>query len=342
MRRFVLVLLFSSVLMPAFRLAAQESPPPPAPTPAVTAAAAPEKDEAIPYRPIEGPVIINLPSVDVPRKGTLTVLFAHRFQTAVQGSSIDNLFSFDDAANIGIGLGYAPVEKFALYFYRYSNFNKTYEVSGKYSLLACGPFAISLGAGGDFRTLPDPESPPPPAPQAAPITNRSTFFAQAILAYTPFPWLRITAEPMYLNHTSGQPAYAVGTIPDPAYSVVRPEPFYANVVNVPVAVSVALTHSITVHGEVVPSYSRTDGVTRFDCGPADHPFAACPTVSEKISPGVGWIVSVEKTLLRHRFAFTAGNMRETTVDQYLLPSAGGFPKNVYLGFYLSRQWPLIR
>ena len=31
--------------------------------------------------------------------------------------------------------------------------------------------------------------------------------------------------------------------------------------------------------------------------------------------GVAWIVSVEKTLLRHRFSFTAGNQRRTTVDQ---------------------------
>ena len=59
-------------------------------------------------------------------------------------------------------------------------------------------------------------------------------------------------------------------------------------------------------------------------------------------PSLWRIVSVEKTLLRHRFAFTAGNMKETTADQYLLPNFQGKPKNIYLGFYLSRQWPLTR
>ena len=338
MRRLVLASLFSAALTAPSRLAAQDSG---APTPAPTPAPA-QKEEPIPYRPIEGPVIINLPSVDVPKRGTLTLLFAHRFQTQVQGSTINDLFSFDDGANIGIGLGYAPIDRFALSFYRYSNFNKTYEVSGKFALLCNGPFAVSLGAGGDFRTVPDREQPPPPSTVTfPPYTNRSTFFAQAILAYTPFPWLRVTAEPMYLNHTSGQLTgqpfpYAVAKSNGTTAYTVSPAPFYANVFNVPLAVSVALTHSITVHGEVIPSYSFTAGVNHYDCG------GPCPTVSEKVSPGVAWIVSVEKTLLRHRFAFTAGNMKETTVDQYLMPYGNGFPRNIYLGFTLSRQWPLIQ
>lgn len=309
-------------------LAAQDAPPPLADS-AAPAAREPEK-EAIPYRPIEGPLIINLPSVDVPKPGTLTVLFAHRFQTAVQGSSINNLFSFDNGANIGIGLGYAPIKDFDFYFYRYSNDAKTYEYGGKYRALSCGGFGTTLRLGGVSRTQSD-----------FPLNNRSTFFAQAILAYTFAPWLRVTAEPTYLNHTSAQAGYAVGTIGDPlSYATVAPQPFYANVFNVPVAVSVAVTHSITLHAEVVPSYSRNSLVTHFDCGPPNAPFAACPTGTEKTSPGVGWVVSLEKTLLRHRFAFTAGNMKETTVDQYLLPNFNGKPKNIYLGFSLSRQWGL--
>ncbi len=313
---------------------AQEATPG-TPPDAAPAAPAPEPAMKEPkaYRPIEGPVIINLPSVDVPAKGTLTLLFAHRFSQPVQNSSINTLFSFDSAANIGIGLGYAPVKNLALFFYRYSNDNTTYEVSGKYRLLSCGPLAVSLGAGGDFRTVPNP-------PLGPPVNNRSTFFAQAIFAYTPTPWLRITAEPMYINHTSGLPGWLDLTA-SPTL-VVRPEPFYANVFNVPIAASVAITHSIAVHGEVVPSYSRNVIVTQTQgCG-GDLP--ACPTATQRFSPGVGWVVSVEKSLLRHRFAFMAGNMRETTVDQYVLPTfSNGLlqnPKNVYLGFYLVRQWSL--
>ena len=334
MRRLVLALLLLAGLLVGSRLGAQDAAPstepaPPAPSVSTAPEPAPEpaKKEPLVYRPIEGPIIINLPSVEVPKKGTLSVLFAHRFSQPVQGSSINDLFSFDSPANIGIGLGYAPVKNFALFFYRYSNENITYELSGKYSLFSQGPLAISLGAGGDFRTVP---SPPPPFEQ---VRNRSTFFAQAIFAYTPFPWLRITAEPMYLNHTSGQDRYSFGGYvgDQPATFLVDPEPFYANVFNVPLAATVAVTTSIMVHGEVVPSYGRTVQVIRAGCD-------TCAGVPTHSSPGVGWVVSVEKTLVRHRFAFMAGNMRETTADQFLLPNFRGNPKNIYLGFYLTRQW----
>jgi len=334
MRRLVAASLLLAGVLVVSRLGAQETAPaaetpPPAPPGSSLPDPAPEpaKKEPLVYRPIEGPIIINLPSVDVPKKGTLSVLFAHRFSQPVQGSSINDLFSFDSPANIGIGLGYAPVKNFALFFYRYSNENITYELSGKYSLFSCGPLAVSLGAGGDFRTKP---SPPPPF---APVGNRSTFFAQAILAYTPFPWLRITAEPMYLNHTSGQDRYSFGGYvgDQPATFLVDPEAFYANVFNVPLAASVAVTTSIMVHGEVVPSYGRTVVVRQAGC-------ETCAGVPTHSSPGVGWVVSVEKTLVRHRFAFMAGNMRETTTDQFLLPNFRGNPKNIYLGFYLTRQW----
>jgi hypothetical protein len=92
---------------------------------------------------------------------------------------------------------------------------------------------------------------------------------------------------------------------------------YGSLFNVPVGLSIALTHSITVHGEVIPRLSKVN------------------------SNGVGWSVTVEKSLLRHRFAFFAGNQRHTTVDQY----TGSVPStqpagNVYIGFNLYRAWKL--
>jgi hypothetical protein len=34
-----------------------------------------------------------------------------------------------------------------------------------------------------------------------------------------------------------------------------------------------------------------------------------------------------------------GNVRETTADQYVGPSFAGFPpRDIYLGFNLTRQW----
>ncbi len=85
----------------------------------------------------------------------------------------------------------------------------------------------------------------------------------------------------------------------------------------PVAPSIAITRTITVHGEVTPRLSDVN------------------------SSGVGWAVTVEKSLLRHRFAFFVGNQRSTTVDQYTgsVPLTRS-PNNVYIGFNLYRAWKL--
>ncbi len=92
-------------------------------------------------------------------------------------------------------------------------------------------------------------------------------------------------------------------------------PIRENVFNVLFAVSGAITRTINVHAELVPRHAE--------------------------SPGAGWIVSLEKTLLRHRFAFTAGNLKSTTVDQYIAPDLNGLPRsNIYLGFNIVRQWKL--
>ena len=55
-------------------------------------------------------------------------------------------------------------------------------------------------------------------------------------------------------------------------------------------------------------------------------------------------MSIEKSLLRHRFAFFAGNQRQTTVDEYIqavpnppIPNLRT-AKNIYLGFNLFRAW----
>ena len=72
-----------------------------------------------------------------------------------------------------------------------------------------------------------------------------------------------------------------------------------------------------MHGEVIPSLSKVN------------------------ASGVGWSVSVEKSLLRHRFAFYAGNQRSTTVDRYIQAVPfGAVAKNVFIGFNLFRAWNL--
>jgi hypothetical protein len=301
---------------------AQEPPPPtPTPTPAPAAASegepagAEEKKESIPFRPIESNVIVNLPSVDVPPEGTLTFLVTHRFRQRIQDGDIDNFFTLDGGNDWGIGLWYAPLENLNLGFYRTSEL-ATYEASGQYELPRVGGFASSIRFGADWRTLSSAASP------------KSSLFAQAVLAYSFGKYVRITAVPTYLQRVNETTrAFASPTPGDESCRLIADPPnpnlpyrcsgLYENVFNVPVAASIAITHSITIHGEVYPSLSKVN------------------------SNGVGWVVSVEKSLLRHRFAFYAGNQRQTTVDQYT--QAVLFqrnPQDVYIGFNLYRAWKL--
>src|SRR5262245_34727910 len=108
-----------AALLAAARVPGQTPTPPPNPTP--TPAPSESSDStggAKPFRPIEGVSIINLPSVDVSAKGTLSTWFTHRFRVPVQGSDIHDLFSLDDGADIGIGIGYAPIQNLDFTVYR--------------------------------------------------------------------------------------------------------------------------------------------------------------------------------------------------------------------------------
>jgi hypothetical protein len=297
-------------------LLAQEHTPPPTPTP--TAAAEDAKKEPIPFRPIESNVIINLPSVAVASKGTLTFLVTHRFQQRIQDGDINNFFTLDSENEWGFGLWYAPIQNLNLGFYRTSDLN-VYEASMEYAFPEFCGFRSSLRVGEDWRTEEGVTTPP-----------RSSFFAQAILDYDFGKYVRLTAVPTYLQRTNGylfprRPAppgdgscVELPIVPTPPEGpLFNCSGFYEDIFNVPVGLSIAITHSITVHGEVTPRLSKVN------------------------SSGVAWNVSVEKSLLRHRFAFVAGNQRQTTVDQYTggVP-LGRSPGNVYIGFNLYRAWKL--
>jgi len=296
-------------------LAAQDTPPPapaPSPTPPPEPSPLEALREPVAFRPIESNIIINLPSVEVPSAGTLTFLITHRFVQRIQEGDINNFFTLDSGNTWGFGLWYAPVRNLNVGLYRSSDLN-TYEASAEYELPKAGGFAASLRAGEDWRTEPGVASP------------KSSFFAQAILAYSFGKYVRLTAVPTFLQQTNGFPIFLPAPIPgDQSCQLVadqfnpyRCSGLYENVFNVPIAASIAITHSITIHGEVIPRLSKVN------------------------SNGVGWSVSVEKSLLRHRFAFFAGNQRQTTVDEYMQAvPLGRSPSNVYIGFNLTRAWDL--
>ena len=204
-----------------------------------------------------------------------------------------------------------PIKNLTAGIYRSSDL-ATYEASSQYELPALGCFLSALRVGEDWRTEPG---------YAA--TPKSSFFAQAILAYSFGKYARITVVPTYLQRTNFETLLSPSPVPGDQScrpSGVQDFPYqcsglYENVVNVPFAASIAVTHSIEIHGEVIPRLSKVN------------------------SNGVGWSVSVEKSLLRHRFAFYAGNQRQTTVDRYIQAVPNGYPpKNVYIGFNLYRAW----
>jgi len=236
-----------------------------------------------PPRVPEGTRIIILPSADLPPKGTLGVLFTHRFAQPVGDSDYQSFFSFDSGAEIGIGISYSPIENLEVSLDRSSN-QDDYELAAKYRFLSrteSRPFLLSLRVGGNART-------------ERGIEDRTAFFAQGIAGISVGSRVRITAIPTYVSNT----------------------PLFRDVFNVPVAVSVSLSRTVNIQGELVPKNR--------DLG----------------SSHAGWLVAIEKTVLRHRFAWTVGNLRATTVDQYAASDfGGGLPAHdVYIGFNLVRQW----
>ncbi|HEY6066242.1 MAG TPA: DUF5777 family beta-barrel protein [Thermoanaerobaculia bacterium] len=244
-----------------------------------------------PPRPPEGPRIVNLPSADVPAKGTLGVFFTHRFSQPLADADFHSFFGFDSSASIGLGVSYAPLDGLDLSLDRSSS-EDDYELAAKYRVLPMAerrPFALSVRIGGNVRSERTVEG------------DRYAFFAQGIASVSIGRRVRVTAIPTWVSNTA----------------------LFKNVFNVPVAISVGISRTVNVQAELYPK---------------NQDFTERP--GRKTS--AGWIVALEKTVLRHRFAFTAGNLRATSVDQYTASDfGGGIPrKDVYIGFNLVRQWKL--
>ena len=272
--------------------AAQEAEPP-----------APE-----PIRAPEGSRIINLPSADVPAKGTFGVLFTHRFSEALGESDFNSLFSFDSPADIGLGISYSPLENLEISLDRSSSFDD-YELAAKYRFLSIGegrPFGLTLRVGGNALSEEGIEEV---------VEDRYGFFAQGIASVALGRRVRVTAIPTYVSNT----------------------PLFRDVFNVPVAVSFAISRSVNVQAEFYPKNRDFTELPATETAPARR-------------TNHGWVVALEKTVLRHRFAWTVGNLRATTVAQYSASDFGGgiasdfssgiSSGDIYIGFNLVRSWKL--
>jgi hypothetical protein len=269
-------------------------------------AAAQEAPAAELVRPPEGSIIIDLPSAEVNGPNVLQLLITHRFSEPVSGSNIHSLFSFDSGADVNIGLSYVPLKNLEVALLR-SRTLEDYELSAKYRFLSSpeSPVGLAVRVGGDARTQSTPslcETTPRPA-ACGYVDHRYSFFVQVVGAVTFFSRVRLTAVPTFVSWSAQQPFVVTNSV-------------HENIFNVPVAAAIAVTRSINIQGEVVPRFARA------------------------ASGGVGWIVAIEKTVLRHRFSFTCGNVRPTTVDQYVGPDFLGRPRDYFLGFNIVRQWKL--
>lgn len=272
-----------AAILAAAALPAQDAPPPAAP--------AQEPQVNVTTRAPEGPRIINLPSADLPAAGTLGMLFTHRFAQPLEESDWHSLLSFDSGADIGIGISYVPIRNLEVSVDRTSN-QDDWEIAAKYRLLERSdrfPLSLALRAGADIRT-------------EIRVNRENSYFAQGIASLAIGPRVRLSVIPTYLSQTAGTPFLS--------------EP-QEDVFNVLGALSVAVTRTINIQGEITPRRGRFG------------------------SQGTGWIAAIEKTVLRHRFSFTVGNVRTTTVDQYTAPEFIGFlPEDYFIGFNLARQWKL--
>jgi hypothetical protein len=251
-----------------------------------------------PPRAPEGSRIINLPSADVIGEGTLGVLFTHRFSTPLGEGDFHNFWTFGSDADTELGISYSPLAGLEISLDRFW-VEDDYELAAKYQFTkrtTGHPFAVAIRVGGNGRTA------------QTVVGDRYAFFAQGIGSVTLFgSRVRLTAIPTYVSNT----------------------PFFRDVFNVPVALSVAITRTVNVQGEFYPK--NEDFTER----PASITSPARRTAA-------GWMVAIEKTVLRHRFAFTFGNLSAGTVDQYTASDfRGGLSKgDVFVGFNLVRQWKL--
>lgn len=251
-----------------------------------------------PRRPPEGSRIINLPSADVIGKGTLGVLFTHRFSTPLGEGDFHNFWTFGSDADTEVGVSYAPLTGLEISFDRFW-VDDDYELAAKYQFMKTSPgrpFAFAVRVGGNDRTKQDVEG------------ERSALFVQGIASVALFDSrVRLTVVPTYVSNT----------------------PSFRDVFNLPVALSIGITRSINIQGEYYPK--NQDFTER----------PATPTSTARHT-AAGWMVALEKTVLRHRFAFTFGNLSAGTVDQYTASDfRGGLSKgDVFVGFNIVRQWKL--
>lgn len=257
------------------------------------------------YTPIDqlplGDVFLSLPTSHMPLRGTWEVRFTHRFNQSIdQGSFSDRihaLFGLDSNADVGIGLSYVPVRDLQLSFYR-SNAMDDIELAAKYNIFQQAqaiPFSAALRAGGDWRT-------------EANLNDRTSVFGQAILTRQLGKRIELSIMPTFVTNA--------GRVVSGTTSAA----LFKNAFNVPVAGAVALTHSMSLVGEIVPRNR-------------DLP--------SNISTYFAWAGGLKTVIGGHFFELLLTNSNATHVDQYVTSTYMGSPLHrgdLHIGFNIERRF----
>ena len=151
-------------------------------------------------------------------KGIFQVLFTHRFNQPVNEAGGNNLGGLDSGANIGIGIGYVPVDRLSVEAYRASS-GGDYEFAVKYTFLKPTkelPVAVGLRGGMDWLTKYE-------------VDEKVGVFGQASVAVTLGERFTLAAAPTYVTNT----------------------PLFTDVFNVPVMVQLKMGTGFLATGEYV-------------------------------------------------------------------------------------------
>jgi hypothetical protein len=182
--------------------------------------------EPPPWSPGYGDRFLQNASPLVNEKGVLQAIFTHRFNQPVNSAGGNDLFGLDSGANIGLGVGYVPVDRLSVEAYRASS-GGDYEFAAKYAFLEPTkerPFGIAVRGGLDWMTKYQ-------------IDQKVGGFGQVLLAATIADRVTIAAAPTFVSNT----------------------PLFKNVFNVPIAVQVRIGKGFFATGEYIPRNKDLDG-----------------------------------------------------------------------------------
>ena len=259
-----------------------------------------------PYTPITqlplGDVFLSMPTSHMPSKGTWEVRFTHRFSQSMDEGNfsdrIHSLYGLDSSADIGLGLSYAPVRDLQLSMYR-STAMDDIEFGAKYLIVQQAPaipFSAAIRGGFDWRT-------------ELQITDRSSFFAQAMLSRQFGKRAEITLIPTYVTNAGR------------AVTATTSTALFKNAFNVPIAMAVNVRNGFSVIGEVTPRNR-------------DLP--------DNLKGGYfAWSAGIKSAVGKHFFELMITNSSATHADQYVTSTYLGSPLNkgdLHLGFNIERRF----